>query len=137
MILGITATRYDITVRQMEALEEWIRRADVDEVHHGDCMGGDAWAHSIALGVSKHVVVHPPTNHRWRAFCDVTDIVTLRPPLPYLDRNRMIVESCDVLLALPYTQQEVTRSGTWMTIRHARSRGKLVEVVLPRVASIP
>ena len=51
-------------------------------------------------------------------------------PKPYLDRNRDIVDACEVLLATPDGPERL-RSGTWSTVRYARKIGKPVEVRLP------
>lgn len=42
-------------------------------------------------------------------------------PLPYMERNRAIVDASDVLIACPYeiVEPEFGRSGTWSTIRYA------------------
>jgi hypothetical protein len=100
------------------------------EFHHGDCVGADAEAHDIATQRCVRVVIHPPTEDRLRAFCDVTNGQVLKPR-PYIDRNHDIVDSCDVLVAAPRTDTELVRSGTWATIRYARKQGKLVSI-LPR-----
>lgn len=157
MILGITATRGQLTVAQADNLERWIHDPDVTEVHHGDCKGGDELAHSMALIARKPIVIHPPTVELHRAFCHrkvtwwafgrnyekMAEIVWLFPPvnrepdftvlepLPYLKRNHDIVDTCDFLLALPGTEQEIVRSGTWATIRYARKVGRPHEIVTP------
>ena len=40
----------------------------VSELHHGDAMGADAFAHQIAVSLGMRIVVHPPENNRYRAF---------------------------------------------------------------------
>jgi len=54
----------------------------------------------------------------------------LHPCRPHLDRNRPIVDSCDVLLACPHGPEE-PRSGTWATIRYARKVGRKIFVFWP------
>jgi hypothetical protein len=63
--------------------------------------------------------------NRWVSFAKVHDI------MPPLERNKLIVARCDLLLATPETQQEVLRSGTWATIRAARRNSKSHTIVFP------
>lgn len=51
--------------------------------------------------------------------------------IPYLQRNKVIVDRCGVLVAAPGEAQEQLRSGTWSTIRYARRVGRPVIMVLP------
>lgn len=99
-----------------------------NELHHGDCIGVDEWAHNLLTSYGFKTVAHPPENRRFRAFCKADEC---RITLPYLKRNRNIVEECDVLLAMPKTSAEVLRSGTWATVRHARKLGRPVVIVWP------
>jgi hypothetical protein len=43
----------------------------------------------------------------------------VRPPLV---RNKIIVDRSELLIATPFHEKEILRSGTWMTIRYARSK---------------
>lgn len=47
------------------------------------------------------------------------------------DRNRAIVDGCEVLIACPREPSEEPRSGTWATIRYARTVSRAVVVVYP------
>jgi hypothetical protein len=58
-----------------------------------------------------------------RSFCESTNILK---PKPFLDRNKDIVNSCDILIACPENDIEVLRSGTWSTIRYAKKINKPV-----------
>jgi len=49
---------------------------------------------------------------------------------PYHDRNRDIVDACDVLIATPDGPQR-RHSGTWYTIDYARANRVAVVVCLP------
>jgi hypothetical protein len=48
----------------------------------------------------------------------------------FMARNDMLVsgEYADVLVAFPFTEEEILRSGTWSTIRRARRLGKEVRL---------
>lgn len=91
------------------------------EFHHGDCVGADKEAHEIADALGLTIIIHPPEDEKKRAFCGRNKSFEHRPPKPYLTRNREIVDECQQLLACPSQLSEITRSGTWMTIRYSRS----------------
>ena len=114
-----------------ELLLELLRGDNDAEAHHGDCLGADEQFHGLANGPglgNVWVVVHPPEDESYRAFCDGSG---QRSPKPYLERNRDIVDETDALIAAPKSATEVTRSGTWSTVRYARERGKMIYIVLP------
>ena len=92
--------------------------------HHGDCIGSDAIAHHIAKDLGFKIHIHPPNISTLRAKCKA-DIV--ERPLPYLQRNKFIVDACQLIFAMPKNpKEEELRSGTWATVRYARKTGKRV-----------
>lgn len=129
MRVGFTGSRHRITPAQVGAVASRLRMLrDVygaDEFHHGDCVEADAAAAAVARELGLRVVAHPPTNPRFRAWFPSDEE---RAPLPYLDRDRAIVEAVAVLIACPRTWVEEQRSGTWFTVRRARRRriGRMV-----------
>ena len=52
-------------------------------------------------------------------------------PRDYLDRNKDIVNNCDLLIAAPKENTEVLRSGTWSTVRYAKQLGVTVVIIEP------
>lgn len=127
MKVGFTGSRNQPTEEQVGKLGLALIVVGATELHHGDCVGSDAAAHNVARNLGLRVVVHPPINDNWRAFCVPDEI---RPEYEYLDRNRHIVEDTDLLIALP-DGPERKRSGTWSTIRYAHSLGRQVVMWLP------
>jgi hypothetical protein len=124
--IGFTGTSQGMTMAQWGALYLALERVR-GTLLHGDCVGADAQAHMVARGRGLRIEVYPPTNGKARANM-AGDVV--HPAAPYLKRNRAIVDSCDVLYAAPYSLVERLRSGTWATVRYARSCGKRV-IILP------
>ncbi len=129
MIIGITGSRKtgDLDSRLRQLLLDYAPH----ELHHGDCIGADAYAHGVAQELGITVVVHPPSNPTYRAFCQANAVyppVTVLPERDYLARNHDIVDACDLLIALP-SGPERLRSGTWATVRYARRVGKPVLVL--------
>ena len=122
MKVGFTGTQHGMSDYQKEQLVVMLKILNATELHHGDCIGADAEAHEAAKRLGLVIVVHPPDKDSKRAF--VTHADEWRPPLPYLVRNREIVDSTQVLIAAPMTDNMKIRSGTWATWRYARTRGK-------------
>ena len=130
MIVGFTGTPRGMTAAQKQSLRRELAKVAVTEGHHGDCIGADAEFHELLRELYPRavVVIHPPENDAKRAFCR-GDVV--KPELPYLVRNKAIVEVCEVLFACPGTKHEMLRSGTWATIRRAKKAERGLVLVYP------
>jgi hypothetical protein len=145
MIIGFTGTRHgmhDLQIRALRYILIGIQLiTDISEVHHGDCMGADEMFHNIIIKYfnndlrSKHpminIKIHPPVNESNRARCQPGLFGETLPAKEYLERNKDIVEACDMLIATPKEMKEIIRSGTWSTIRYARKMKKSIIIVYP------
>lgn len=127
LTVGFTGTREGITPAQDVALWQRLSELRGTDFHHGDCKGADVAAAKMAREIGYRVIAHPPDSRRMRAFHRSDEI---RPELPYLERNRNIVDAAGVLLACPDGPERL-RSGTWSTVRYARRQGVTVVVILP------
>jgi hypothetical protein len=119
--VGFTGTQEGMSPEQEKKLGKYLhnllrKKAEIT-LHHGDCVGADAQAHTIALSMGIKVCLHPPLDPKKRAFCEGWSDIYLAKE--YLTRNRDIVDASDVLIATPGGFQEKKRSGTWATIRYA------------------
>ncbi|GAB4998612.1 hypothetical protein MAHJHV65_45120 [Mycobacterium avium subsp. hominissuis] len=131
--VGFTGSRHEPTVEQ----KRFIRRNlyDATELHHGCCVGSDYAAHTcaVALTTQPSIWLHPPTNEKLMvplsSLLTRGDIHALSPK-PYHDRNRDIVDACDILIATPNGPRR-PHSGTWYTIDYATRRNVPVVVCLP------
>ena len=128
MYIGFTGTRQGMTESQKIALRDLLASHPGAVLHHGDAVGADAEAHDIAVALGCTVVIHPPTIERQRAFKTAAEI---RPPKPYLVRNKHIVRETALLIAAPAEPVEQLRSGTWSTVRYARRLGRQVRLLTP------
>lgn len=128
--VGFTGTQRGMSQDQASELRRLLIELEATELHHGDCVGADRQADAVARALGITVVIHPPSDPKKRAFCAQKDDVVWEP-LPYMERNRDIVESCNLLAAAPLGDREVVRSGTWSTVRYARRSGREV-VILAR-----
>jgi hypothetical protein len=129
--IGITGSRVGGSAEQLERLKEVLDKAKrvlgYTTLHHGDCEGVDAQADAIAKELGYETICHPPIGSTYRAWTAGHKIVCR--PLPFLERNRIIVEEVEVLLAFPSRAAEVLRSGTWATIRYARQARRPTMIV--------
>jgi hypothetical protein len=131
--IGVTGTRWNVTTDQRrrvgEILDRYLHLSVHPWLHHGDCVGGDEIVQSMARARGFRMIVHPPVNPRFRAWC-TGDMV--HEPLPYMARNQEIVDSVERLIVVPQgPEDEYPRSGTWATYRRAVRAGVPCDVVLP------
>lgn len=118
--VGFTGTQQGLTDAQVAEVDRILGELEHDAVtfHHGDCIGADAQAHELAENHCFDVEIHPPDKDAKRAFCFSP---VIHEPKPYLVRNRNIVDATTILIACPNGEERL-RSGTWSTIRYARTR---------------
>lgn len=133
MRVGFTGTREGMTDAQFVRFRAWFRASTATEFHHGCCVGADEDAAAKVYDSYRLVrVIGHPSNLKTLTSSDaVACCDDLRAPAPPLDRNRDIVDACDVLVACPKGMAEERRSGTWATVRYARKRGKRIVIVWP------
>ena len=126
--VGFTGSQEGMTLEALNTLKYLLEQLEEFELHHGDCEGSDFIAHRAALKLNARIIIHPPSKTNKRAFSHGAT-VTL-DPRPYLDRNKDIVDSTEVLFATPLGPEKL-RSGTWSTIRYAKKRGKKIILIKP------
>lgn len=126
--VGFTGTQKGMSDSQKAQLRDTLERLEAKIIHHGGCVGADTECDDIVCQMS-HIarVVHPsdmPTKRGlWHAGAEVLDA-----KLP-LERNKDIVDACDILLAAPAQRHEIQRSGTWATVRYAKRTDKEVIIL--------
>jgi hypothetical protein len=129
MHIGFTGTRYGLSVEQKMEIKKVLGSYNSTTiiVHHGDCIGADTDFHTICKEIGIKTIIHPPIDEKLRAF-NIGDVIL--PSKEYIERNHDIVENTSLLIACPYDKKkEITRSGTWATIRYARKLLKKVELI--------
>lgn len=132
--VGFTGSRtlpqacYPVVERAVAALP------DGTLVVTGGCIGVDDYVAYLAhrYGFKVHGVI-PADRSRvppgWRDIYDTYEQMPMGST--YRQRDERLVEISDRLIALPLLPEDAPqsrRSGTWMTVRIARSTGKSVEV---------
>ena len=126
--VAFTGTQRGMTEQQMSAFRRLLFLFEWNEFHHGDCIGADSEAHDVAQERGMLVVIHPPsieTKRAWRF------VINTREPKPYIERNHDMVDECWYVIATPAQAEEQLRSGTWATVRYARTQGRCIWLVLP------
>ncbi len=130
MKVGSTGSRSGTTTSQLHELMGFLRTNDVEEFHHGCCVGADTFAHYAAVRCGLPIVYHPPTD-----MSQASDLREFpgewRKPAPYLERNRAIVDETDMLVAMPRGPRPASLrdSGTWYTVEYAVRQSKPVRVI--------
>lgn len=128
--VGFTGTRDGMTVPQILGVQSLLTLWRPHCFHHGDCVGADAQAATIARNLHCWITGHPPSNAKLRAFFDSD---SSRRPKQYHDRNADIVTESDCMIATPKGPRPTTGKlgGTWWTIEYALSVGRNVYRILP------
>lgn len=123
MKIGFTGTREGMSQEQKEEFALLLLNLHPTEFHHGDCEGADAEAHDIVRECFPDVEihVHPPKSNYRQAF-KKGDVHY--EPEEYLIRDKQIVDMTEFIFGAPKSDKELKRSGTWYTIRYARSIGR-------------
>ncbi len=130
MRYGFTGSSTKTLPPQRASFTSWVsaHASDFAGFDHGDCIEADEFAHHIVREfTAARITIHQPESDAKRAFCGGDEY---RDPLPYLDRNKALVDASQALLAMPHGEEEL-RSGTWSTIRYAHKRGKPVIIFWP------
>lgn len=134
-LVGFTGTRLEMKKAQQETCRQVLTDLfsgtnGSDQFRHGDCIGSDEQAHKIVEYIPwVQIHIHPPEDNRYRAYCRSICCYIYKPK-PYLDRNKDIVNETKILVAVPRGPEE-RRSGTWSTVRYARSLKHYIIVIWP------
>jgi hypothetical protein len=139
MIIGFTGTRDGITKIQEERVVTIMHNLlphRYDLLIHGGAEGADDAIHSAAGDLFDFRIEIYPCKESRRTYWiqrkqgrgEDYFVHTTREPL---ERNRIIADRCNHLIATPFQMVEIVRSGTWATIRYAREKRKSVTIVFP------
>ena len=135
MILGFTGTRRGMTPAQLATFRmEYAKRSiGLSRFLHGGAAGADTEAHGVAVSFTRSSDIHiyPSDEERAARWMTSWPQAIVSPPMPPLQRNRIIAQGCDQLIACPAEADEQLRSGTWATVRYARAAGKPITIIIP------
>lgn len=136
MRVGMTGTRKGMSWQQLSMFRKMLdslnSNPSIDDkpaFHHGDCIGADMEANSLAQEAGYRTYAHPPVISTNRAWCK-SDVIL--PVADYMVRNRDIVEAVDRMLAAPKAEkEEFAGSGTWAAIRYTIQVQKPIMIIFP------
>lgn len=131
MILGFTGTQQGMTDLQKKVLYRFVSFLDLDEFHHGDCIGADDQAASIVYELRPLVPIHshPCIITNKRAFNPHASVTY--PPKPPFDRNKIIVEASSHMVAAPKEMQRQNKGGTWHTVKYSIAHKTPLLIIYP------
>lgn len=126
IVLGFTGTRKVdlISDFRVKDLQEYLKenKDNISYVVHGGAKGADTLFHEICTDFVMEVHCRPAYKETDLHGCSVE-----HPPKKPLERNKDILDECDILIALPVDKNvEELRSGTWFTIRWAQRLNKQI-----------
>ena len=133
--IGVTGTRNGMTEFQYDSVKEFLisvklcgEYENLQEFHHGDCIGVDVDVAAMAAELGYKTVNHPPIDDSLRGFHE-SDVIL--EPHSYFARNRNIVNSTDLLIVVPREDSHQPKGGTWYTHDYAVKVNKPVRVFYP------
>lgn len=129
MKIGITGTREGMTPYQQDEVRKLLFEYPGSELHHGDCTGVDVQVAVMAKEIGYRIVCHPPKSSEQQGFFGGDEV---REPLGYLERDRNIVDACDILIVVPLQMEWQPKGGTWYTHDYAVRRNKPLTIIYPK-----
>ena len=145
MRYGFTGSRHCSPEAKVTVVETLKSLAPGERYTTGACVGVDAFVGQMMLRLhpeAEHRVIVPSDRSRvdywWTSrHLDGSTVAVavemMSPGTTYRDRNARIVACSDMLVAFPEHEEDDQRSqwsGTWQTVRMARSAGLAVVVVV-------
>lgn len=128
-IIGFTGTKLGMRDPQITSLTRLLIELNGKAFHHGDCIGADVQAAAVAHKLGYYIECHPPINPKHRGWFPHNDLVNKE--YGYIVRDQHIVNDTRILVACPHTPYEITRSGTWTTVRYARGKNRTIYIIKP------
>lgn len=125
--VGFTGTQGGMTNEQYVTVEALLHEIGlqhgIDYATHGGCVGADAQFDALLAEIGVKTVIRPCDIKSKQADINTSGLrhIILCDEREPLDRNTDIVLASTVLIAAPKGYKEERRSGTWSTIRRART----------------
>ena len=131
MIVGFTGTRKGMSEKQIKLVTEFLKKegSKISKILHGGCIGADMDFHNLCKEYKREVYPgHSTYNKKDNSFKgDYEDADIIHQSKPYLERNKDIVDNCDILIATPLINS--SKGGTWYTINYAEKNNKLTIIL--------
>lgn len=133
---GVTGSRSFPFHREQRETARGIMKRLLEEgflwQHNGLCIGADDWMGETWQALGGKLYGHPGHDDKGECHtrCSLTPDLVVQER-PFLVRNVDIVVAGETLLAMPSTDRESTRSGTWHAVRAGRRFNKGLHIILP------
>ena len=134
LVIGITGTREGMSDIQRtkftSAVVGLIKKFGVENIKfvHGDCLGVDVQAAEIVTELGIYTIARPPIKEEQRAFHKSNEILEQEG---YLERDRKIVDTSDVMFVITKNDNLNLKSGTIYTYKYALKKNKPYVLILP------
>ena len=129
--IGFTGTSSGMNEIQKIGVSELLITYQPKIVYHGMCIGADEDFHNLVRELLPNCkIIGLPGKFASGKENDKKSNITvdeLREEDTHFSRNRKIVNSTELLIACPYSDEEV--GGTWYTINYALKNKRKVEII--------
>lgn len=130
MIVGFTGTHKGMNWRQRGQVRKLLRELKPVSAVHGGCVGADDDFDRLCHELDIPCRVRP-SNIKGMTVKPRGKFSVVMPAKPPLDRNKDIVFDATTMIATPYEEEEIQRSGTWTTVRDTRKAMKPITIFFP------
>lgn len=135
--IGVTGTREGITADQQAIFDKAIGQYVLDyhgshsvNFHHGCHIGADMQAAIIVNDYNINIIAHPPIEDDCVGVYQGISSEILEP-LPYVERDRKIVDVSDLMFVFPKDFDLDNNSGTVTTYKYALQQNKPYIIIYP------
>lgn len=125
--IGFTGTQLGMTLLQRETVRYWLAKLCGVNFRYGMCIGADDEAAKAARALGYHLIGYPGPDESRRGSIvpdEVCHDIVASERNPFLARSARVALDSGILIAAPAQHYEIRRSGTWTTVRRARSYGR-------------
>lgn len=129
--ISIITSRFNITKKQLDGFRDFLSTFDKEK--HSVILGGDDADYDIflsLLGQGFKVKIYPHIGNA-KSIDKYNGAEIISTALQLRDRNKKMIDDCDVLVALPQSFNELEDSPAWKTIRYGIGIDKDVYVISP------
>jgi hypothetical protein len=129
--ISVITSRFDITRKQLDGFRNLLPIFDKEKnsfVIGGDEADYDVFLSLLAQGFAVEVYPHAGNSNDIDKY---NGAKIVQSSLPLRDRNKKMIDDCDILVGIPQIFNEFEDSPAWKTIRYAISAKKEIYIISP------
>lgn len=128
--ISVITSRFDITRKQLEGFRNLLPTFNKDHsfIIGGDDADYDTFLSLLGQGFEVEVYPHSGNNGDIDKF---NGAKVINESLPLRERNKRMIDSCNIVIGIPQIFNEYEDSPAWKTIRYAIQNEKEVYVISP------